>query len=175
MVLGCHDQDGMSRARRGGGVSSQRYLQTQHSIPSGFPSCHDMEPSTLIALESHRVLNVVLLFLVHLCNSCSIHTCGGVSVLKYSPTHQTVPAKVNRTTGAEKKTVKVNNTFLSMRWNNTRGTIARHANTHTTAVYLSALTNQHGLRLIGKKRCVRTHKPAHLATNSSAPCGRAPT
>jgi hypothetical protein len=100
-------------------------------------------PNSSRGLESHRVLDVVLLFLVHLCNSCSIHTCGAVSVLKYSPTHQTVPAKVNRKTGAEKKTVKVNNTFLSMRWNNTSSGMERHANTQAIAVYLSASQRQY--------------------------------
>jgi hypothetical protein len=63
---------------------------------------------------SHSVLDIVP-FLVHLCNSCSIQSCGvEVSGLKYSIAHQTVPIKTTRPTGAERMSIKAVTTLLSM-------------------------------------------------------------
>jgi hypothetical protein len=58
------------------------------------------------ASSSYSVLDVAKV-LVHLCNSFSIHACGGVSILKYSMVDQTVPVKTITPTGVEKTSIRV--------------------------------------------------------------------
>ena len=90
----------------------------------------------MTATSSHSVLDVAM-FLVHLCNSFSIHTCGGVSVLKYSMVDQTVPVKTITPTGVEKTSIRVDISWLFMWWKIDSIMAKRQANSHANAVYLS--------------------------------------
>lgn len=96
---------------------------------------------------SYSVLNLGR-FLVHLCNSRSIQSCGvEVSGLKYSMAHQIVPIRTTKPTGVERMSIRAVTTLLSMPWNTNSRTTRRHASAHTPAVYLSETRHQYAWSL----------------------------
>lgn len=88
------------------------------------------------ASPSHSVLAAAL-FLVHLCNSRSIHTSGRGSGSKYSMADQAVPMTTGTPTGTERISIRLVITLLSMRWKTNSRRAKRQANSHANAVYLS--------------------------------------
>ena len=91
----------------------------------------------MTASSSHSVLDVAK-FLVHLCNSYSIHACGGISVLKYSIIDPTVPVETIIPTGAEKMSIRIVISWLFMWWKIDSRMAKRPTNGRANAVYLSA-------------------------------------